>query len=46
MAWAYSLTKPQIKKKFKCSLEELQKRSDIRVIDSVFPNKKIVVVLP
>ena len=39
MAWAFSLTRKEIKKKFKCSLEELQKRPDIRTTPSIDPNK-------
>jgi hypothetical protein len=46
MAWAFSLTRKEIKKKFKCSLEELQKRPDIRTTPSIDPNKTIVIVLP
>lgn len=46
MAWAFSLTKAQIRRKFKCSLEELQKRPDIRTCPSIDPKKTIVVVLP
>lgn len=46
MAWAFSLTQKEIKKKFKCSLEELQKRPDIRTTPSIDPNKTIVIVLP
>lgn len=46
MAWAFPLTKSQIRKKFGCTLDELQKRDDIRVMDSIDPKKKIVVVLP
>lgn len=46
MAWAFPLTEKQIKKKFKCSLDELRKRSDIRIVESIDPNKVIVVVLP
>lgn len=46
MAWAFPLTQKEIKKKFKCSLEELQKRPDIRTIPSIDPDKTIVIVLP
>jgi hypothetical protein len=46
MAWAFPLTRKEIKKKFKCSLEELQKRPDIRTTPSIDPNKTIVIVLP
>jgi hypothetical protein len=46
MAWAFSLTRKEIKKKFKCSLEELQKRPDIRTTPSIDPDKTIVIVLP
>ena len=46
MAWAFPLTKAQIRKKFGCTLDELQKRDDIMVMDSINPKKKIVVVLP
>lgn len=46
MAWAFPLTEKQIKKKFKCSLDELRKRSDIRIVESIDHNKVIVVVLP
>lgn len=46
MAWAFPLTEQQIKSKFKCSLDELSKRSDIRIVESIDPNKVIVVVLP
>lgn len=46
MAWAFSLTKAEIRRKFKCSLEELQKRPDIRTCPSIDPKKIIVVVLP
>lgn len=46
MAWAFPLTKAQIRRKFKCSLEELQKRPDIHTCTSIDPKKIIVVVLP
>lgn len=46
MAVAYSLTKAQIRRKFKCSLDELKQREDVRIVPSVFPNKTIVVFLP
>lgn len=46
MAWAFPLTKAEIRKKFGCTLDELQKRDDIMVMDSIDPKKKIVVVLP
>ena len=46
MAWAFSLTRKEIKKKFKCSLEELQKRPDIRTTPSIDPDQTIVIVLP
>lgn len=46
MAWAYSLTEREIRKKFKCSLEELRNRPDIRTCESIVPGKTIVVVLP
>jgi hypothetical protein len=46
MAWAFPLTKAQIRKKFGGTLDEWQDRDDIRVVDSIDPKKKIVVVLP
>lgn len=46
MAWAFPLTEKQVKRKFKCSLEELRKRPDIHIIDSIDPKKVIVVVEP
>lgn len=46
MAWAISMTKAQIRRKFKCSLEELKKRPDIYTCPSIDPKKTIVVMLP
>ena len=46
MAWAFPLTETQIKKKFHCTLDELRQRSDIKIVQSVNPDKVIVVVLP
>ena len=46
MAWAFPLTEKQIQKKFHCTLDELRKRSDIRIVESIDPKKVIVVVLP
>ena len=46
MAWAFPLTEKQIQKKFHCTLDELRTRSDIRIVESIDPDKVIVVVLP